>query len=445
MGNHNTNPLDIPEIISIIGSFLDRTDIIRCICVSKTFHFSLIGLIWKRINVRGLGRLRTYRIPTNEALEKHKKYIEELDFDDFFASVFSSLQGCNRLRLVEYHTWKTFKRSNLSELSDLIKSHSSTITELRLRGSSLRGAWSAVLECAHLEALVIFEACIPNDEVDPFFQVCKKIKTLMMHEVHIDQLPRDFLDEGTCKYIFPNIQRLLLWDTLISCPPHPYTSKYCFGILTRRCPELRSLNFLNLDQDIHPSQRLNFGFYKVVFLEHQFTLSNLSSLYTRAEIRDEDMATLLKQMTELRRLEVPYCDFGPLSLRELLADEQEILEDGQIMRRRRDQRLCDTVEILIFRRQSGITDGIAQPILSNCPCLRKLEGPNATVTEIADGAEWVCTGLTRMRIGLKVDVDQWTAQGKEKRRIVYERIRGLTQLAWFDSWEFRRLLSFPGL
>ncbi|ORZ04713.1 hypothetical protein BCR41DRAFT_362556 [Lobosporangium transversale] len=420
------NPFSIPEIISLVGGFLDLADLLSCIRVSKAFHNTLVKPIWKRVTVGSAYHTE----PTFEAVQNHKKHIEKLEFYNIFPKEYRSMQGCDRLKYIGYYVRFSQDSSALSNLSNLIRAHSSTITELRFYYSEIQGLWRTLLECTHLEVLSICEIQIHKDEVDLFFQVCKKIRDLRMTSVSISQLPSNFLNDDMDEYILPNMKKLILHTVQIINPPHPHTSSSCLGMLTRRCPKLRSLDFCDYSWDtFETSQQRYVDFYRSVFLHHPYTLTNLSDLrLTGMKTKDEDMAALLRQMTALRQLIVQQCDFGPLSIRELLADEQEISDCGHLVRKRRDQRLCDTIEKMHFNINSTRADGIVQMVLSNCPRLKELHGPKITVTEIVDGAKWVSTGLTSLSILLEADVNQDTSEGMQKQRIAFRQLGKLTQL-----------------
>ncbi|ORZ09426.1 hypothetical protein BCR41DRAFT_358686 [Lobosporangium transversale] len=430
MSNSNLNPMDIPEIISRVGDFLEQGDLLRCILVSRTFHNTLAGSksICKRIEI-GDAYSRYRKYPTGAALQSYKENIEELLFYYKFPKEYMSLQGCVRLQSIKCQSQSLF---NLSELSSLIMSHSSTITKFELStqdNPTLREIWTALLGCTHLEVLTISSTQMCNDGVDLFFQVCKRVRCLEMSYVDINRLPPNFLNDGTDEFIFPNMTTLHLRDVRISTPPTFYSSSYCLGILAKRCPKLRSLKFDEYARGGILYRTGACAFYKAVFVDHPFTLTSLSDLYMGSfGIKDEDMAALLRKMTELRRLDIPDCEFGPLSMQELLADEQEVLDGGHIVRKRRDRRLCDTVEILIFQRQGETPAGVGQAILSNCPRLKELAGPKVKVTEIVDGEEWVSTDLTYLVIRLEADVDKETAEGMQKQRIVFKQLAKMTKL-----------------
>ncbi|ORZ04690.1 hypothetical protein BCR41DRAFT_362516 [Lobosporangium transversale] len=429
MGNPDLHPLDIPEIISLVGEHLDEKSLFCCIRVSKTFHDTLVKAIWKKTKINSPSRY-----PTAEALQTYKEYIEELGFYYNFPEEFGSLQGCKNLKHIEYYGGSPpLNPTARSDLSNLIKAHSSTITKLTFYCPTLREIWKALLGCTRLETLMIQEIVILKDEVDLFFQACKKVRILTISRVNISRLPSDFLNDATDTFTFPNLSTLHLHKVKIVNPPHPHTSPYCLAMLTRRCPGLYTLSFNGHGDDDRTSPNV---FYKTALLHRPYALKNLSDLhFSKMDLKDEDMAALLRLMTELRQLVAPHCEFGPLSIRELLANEQEMLDDGQIVRKAREQRLCDAVEVLEINTESHISGGAVQAVLSNCPRLKKLVGSKIRVTEIVDGAEWVSTELTILSIRLEADVDQETAEGMQKQRIAFKQLGKLTRLNYLDLTE----------
>ncbi|ORZ28855.1 hypothetical protein BCR41DRAFT_344187 [Lobosporangium transversale] len=421
MNNLKLNPLDIPEILSLIGSFLDRKDILNCIRVSKTFHNVLVGSLWRIINVC------KSRYPASIALQRHKGCIEEIRFEyDFVPEEFGSLRGCDRLQCIDY---QGISLSEPIHFLNLIKAHNSVITRFLLKITlAWRELWEILLGCVNLNHLTALHTRI-GDEVNIFFQVCKNVGYLGLFSVSIYQLPVDFLSND---YFFPNIHTLVMSDVRIASPPHPYTSSYCLGMLVKRCPRLCTLHFDEKDEYLMVEQPSHSTFYKTTFLQHPWILTSLSDVSIPSMyIKDEDMAALLRQLTELRRLYTPACRFGQFSLKELLATEQEVLDNGHIVRKRRLKRLCETIKMLEFSKQSYVS-GVVQAILSNCPMLTLLRGSKITVTEIVNGAEWVSTGLAELSIYLEANIDQETADGMAKARIVFKQLGKLTQLRFLS-------------
>ncbi|KAF9917112.1 hypothetical protein BX616_001888 [Lobosporangium transversale] len=287
-----------------------------------------------------------------------------------------------------------------------------------------------------------------------------------MSEVIIDRMPSNFLNDDTDKSSFPNVTRLSFVDVKILDSEH-YTQSYCLGMLARRCPGLRSLYFNDIIEKSRFKRQTHIDFYKSAFLRRPYALTSVSDLcLPTLGIEDGDMAALLSQMTELKRLDAPYCNF---------ADEHKNLEDGlhhidpysvydnlnyhsrgaddifQYIRyrlprnknplfvllnsssilhiqKRRDRRLCDTIEVLRLYHYSEEADGTVQAILSNCPRLKELIGSKITVTEIVKGVEWVSTNLILLAIQLEADVERCTLEGMEKQRIVFRQLGRLTRL-----------------
>ncbi|ORZ06998.1 hypothetical protein BCR41DRAFT_360466 [Lobosporangium transversale] len=147
-------------------------------------------------------------------------------------------------------------------------------------------------------------------------------------------------------------------------------------------------------------------------------------------IHDKNMAAILRRMIGLRQLDVPYGRFDQFSLQELLANRQEVMNNGQLVQKTRLPRLCETVETLVI----GIYrySNVAHAILSSCPRLKELKGSRTTISEIVDGAEWISTRLTTLAIDLNVGIDQETEEGMAKTRIAFKQLGKLTRLEHLD-------------
>ncbi|ORZ06990.1 hypothetical protein BCR41DRAFT_399849 [Lobosporangium transversale] len=281
---------------------------------------------------------------------------------------------------------------------------------------------------AHSSIITSFHAteCI---EYPP--ELWKELRHLELDHVTIHQLPVNILSTEHSEYIFSNKHTLRIDHVRIADLLHSYSDWYCLGMQARSCPALCSL-------DIKGHSRDEGDFYKVALLQHPWTLNNLSDLRAYITIEGEDIATLLRRMSEIKWLCLPACKFGQLSLQELLADKQEVMDNGQLVRKTRFWRLCETVETLVFVINNGIG---GQTILSKCPRLKILDGFVITVSEIVDGTEWVCTRLTRLNIYLRADIDQETEGGMAKARIAFRQLGKLTRLESLDltGWDPRSL------
>ncbi|ORZ11640.1 hypothetical protein BCR41DRAFT_356692 [Lobosporangium transversale] len=365
--NNKVNLLDLPEIISHVGRFLDQNDHLICIRVSKIFYSTLIRSIWRTILVSSV-----QGYPSGEALQNNKKYIEGI-------RLYGDIP--KEIHLTRY------------SVSDEL--------------------WQTLLGCTNLERLEIAYTRT-NANIDLFFQ-----------------LPFNFQNSEASEHIFPNMHTLSIRSVKIINPPYPYTSSYCLGMLVRECPGLCALTFDDGTESYKIEQPKHNDFRRAAFLQHPWALTNLSELCMPSMIiKDEELAALLRQMTELRKLQVPSCELGQLSLQELLTEKQGILSNGHTMRKTRHRRLCETVEVLTFNVQSA--DGIVQAILSNCPRLKRMRGSKVTVTEIVNGSRWVSTNLTDLNIYLEADVDQETAEGMAKSRIASKQLGKLTRLRYLD-------------
>ncbi|ORZ07797.1 hypothetical protein BCR41DRAFT_388849 [Lobosporangium transversale] len=258
-GDIKLNPLEIPEIISLVGDFLGQDDIIN----------------WR-------------------ALQNNKEHIEELHFFIRLSEDYRSLKDCSRLKRVSYQIPTHSSISN--DLLELIKTHRTTITHFSVmyEYSGLGEIWEVLLECTNLRILEINSSNIIEEEVDLFFRVCKKLRRLEIHTVTVSHLPANFLSDDTDTFVFP-IVKLIVDNIQILNPPYPHTSSYCLGMWTRRCPGLASLLFYppqGVPEAIEIKQ-IGIDFYRAAFFHRPCTLTNISELHLyRVDIKDEDMARL---------------------------------------------------------------------------------------------------------------------------------------------------------
>ncbi|ORZ26544.1 hypothetical protein BCR41DRAFT_348480 [Lobosporangium transversale] len=419
------HPLHIPEIISLVGDFLSLEDTLQCIRVSKSFHEILIKFIWSRITVTD-DENTSY--PTGEALQNNKIHLEELELYHF-PEEYVSLQGCARLHTIKFVTSMPVYEDPVAvtNLSAFIKAHNSTITKFTCYGPIPQRTWKALLKCPNLNHLVIDGTGIMKEIVDDFFQMCKRLEYLELSKTKICQLPTGFLSDPTDNYVFAKMSTLRLLDVTIQDPSGSHSLPLCPSMLIKKCPNLRSLAFQKY-------QRYK-AFCGEALFQQPWTLSGLSDLsFLEMDVKDEDMASLLRQITELKQLVLSNkrhssspepCSFGWLSMQELLADRHMIQET-------RFGRLCEMIETITFDVRGFKTDGILLAILCNCPCLKQLIGPKITVTEIVNGAEWVCTKLADLTIYIQADVDYETIEGLEKQRAVFKQLGKLTRLRSLD-------------
>ncbi|KAF9913700.1 hypothetical protein BX616_009716 [Lobosporangium transversale] len=429
------HPLDIPEIIGNVSSFLNQRDLVTCLRVSSTFYRVLIERVWKIVR---LNHRQTRIIPVGKVLQDHKKYIKELYFEGYHPDEYMSLRGCSRLQFIRAILLNNPYPSVLAKFNRLIEAHSSTIRGIQCSLSyygpndpSGLEFWRTLLKCPHICMLNISNMVVKDDKVDLFFLICPKLRSLTMSDIDILQFPHYTVNENS-GFVLPYIQYLYIAD--IDYVRHNSTA-HCWGMLVRKCPNLRSLTISTKNQNIDGEEEdTNSIISRTAFFQYPWMFPHLEILYLECSLSDEEVAAILRQMAQVIALMLPHSCFGWLSLQELLVDRGGRV-NGSANRGGVTQagRLCDTIRELIASKEcvqeSSKANGIAQTILSNCPRLRTLHAFRITAMEIANGTKWVCSEITTLGLELVVDIDQRSEEeALTKQRAVFERLGKLTKL-----------------
>ncbi|KAF9914417.1 hypothetical protein BX616_008367 [Lobosporangium transversale] len=420
------HPLHIPEIIEMLASSLTRKDLVICLTVSKTFHDTLIRLVWRSIDIKSHRLQQRKRLPAGEVLQRHKHLIGELQFSGYFPKEFMSLRGCKSLRIVRYlvRGRSTLDIKRLRSFVDLVRAHKNTIQEVEYEWDigesselSDQDLWGVLVMCPNLNILTIHNKQIRGEDIDAFFRVCKKLRCLVLRTIIFLQPPTDLLDQDN-DVLLSRIRTLELSNVIV-VDPHPHSSMYYLGMLIRKCPNIRTLTYeTDCLQSIHSQEQMSHDFIKAAFLQDPWTLPHLQNLILRrVPFSDIEMAAVLRRMTQLKRLQAPYCEFGPLCLQELLRDRglqdsKDLNDEGT----KEPRRFCDMLEVLEFNQYAVESRGMTQAILSSCPQLTSLYASKITMTEIIDGAEWVSTELTELIIDLEYDLDTQEREGVKAER-----------------------------
>ncbi|KAG0290808.1 hypothetical protein BGZ98_003281 [Dissophora globulifera] len=249
-------------------------------------------------------------------------------------------------------------------------------------------------------------------------------------------IPESFLavqqeqDEDTYEgqLVFPGPRRI---DLSIGKSPRSETlSPYCQAMMIRACSNLDTLQW-----SMPTRIRSTVDAFMRTLAASPWTLLKLKNLdLLGVDFNDKDLAQLLGQMRQLESLEVSHTRFGRLSIEALLKRRVGI-------RRTRDgsgatYTLCDSVKSLRIDSCADATGVLIQTLLESCPKLEFFQGGKVTVSEIAQGKEWVCQGILDLSIYLEANEDYHSPEVSpeflRKQRVVFARLGQLTKLQYLD-------------
>ncbi|KAI8348097.1 hypothetical protein B0O80DRAFT_186844 [Mortierella sp. GBAus27b] len=263
---NNVNPLELPEIRTIVGRLLPHKDLVRCLSVSKSWHRSLVPLAWSAVTIEP-----DRPNPAVEVLRRHSQLVKELRYHIMLWPGYMSIEYPNLTCLGVFDTprndpyslhWKpTEGLHNISklELRDIVIESSDTTT-----------LWDL---CLRLEALGLDNISIPGVPDKPV--IFERLRALSLSLVS-NITPRQQMD----------------WIA--------------------RCPNLNVLSWacrVNKTQDEVDE-----------FVTHFTTgaWSKLCGLNLRGfTVSDEQLARMIEGMQKVLMLDLPGCAFGQLSLKAL--------------------------------------------------------------------------------------------------------------------------------
>ncbi|KAK3813272.1 MAG: hypothetical protein J3Q66DRAFT_412773 [Benniella sp.] len=386
MTNHNHNPLDLPEVRSIVGQHLDLPDLARCLRVSKSWHASFVPLVWSTtIWVGGHGA--GHNNPSLEAFLRHSHYIKDLDLN-IDASQQYSPTPCPNLLHLEVCIFRIYGSESM-DIMPVVTAQYEQLRRLSIRNAcmeSLRVIWNP----SHHRNLS--ELDLRLVEIEPagttaFWVLCTQLASLRIVRVSVAGMPARSIT-------FDRLQHLDL--ELISRNPIEYQLDWI-----TRCPNLTSLDWRYSSNGQPTSQ----------FMRHFVpgTWPHLSELTLAGiEFTDAQLAQVIGAMQDLKSLSVRSCEVGPRFLETLRHHSYTLIYVS-----------LDTLSCKV------ITRSLVPGILASFPHLETLYAHPVMSENIIDSPPWVCENSLKV---LHICFLETPNQDAEYHQQVFQRISRLTNL-----------------
>ncbi|KAK3810278.1 MAG: hypothetical protein J3Q66DRAFT_65056 [Benniella sp.] len=377
------NPLDIPEIRSMVGQYLRRSDLARCLRVCKSWHASFVSLVWSTTTVvqeiysRG-------RNPPLEAFIRYSHYLKDL-FLNIDAPKDYRVAPCPNLLNLKVHIMRVYLKKKPIDIVPVVIAQYQQLRRLSIQASpmiSQRVIWKPV----HYHNLS--ELDLDLLEIEPagtvaFWELCTQLVSLKFEKVTVAEMPARSIT-------FDRLQRLRLELKSRNSLEHQLE-------WITQCPNLTSLHWCYSD---NPSSGVMRRFVPGTWLH----LSELS--LSRIEFTDAQMARVIGAMQDLKSLSVQTCEVGSRFLEALHHHSQ-------------------TLTLLATISCGVLTPSFVPEILASFPHLENLYVQRVKSKDIIDSPPWVCErSLKVLRIGISFSLNQ----GAEYQRQVLQRISRLTNL-----------------
>ncbi|KAF8983205.1 hypothetical protein BGZ46_010667 [Entomortierella lignicola] len=394
------NSLEIPhEIVFTIFEYLSRPQIVDCLLVCKDWHKLLLHLIWESVIVHH-DFLRSY--PLHKYISYHRHLITKLGIipsPSEFPGFILTYPNLHTLELLIQ--WRQPNEQYEQHVADIIKLNPTVVNlELWFKGISNKNGlmqfWIAVSNLPNLKTLKVCSMELDYDEIELFWDVCKKLRELRLDSPK--RFNRDIKKQDNI--IFPQM-------------------KYMSFDFSGHMRGMIQLEYIRRSQQIEELE-WDLGFEETADVLEEFVsdverglwprLEKLEIYHCYADTLTKRIIDGLQRITKLCR---PGIQFGPLSFQAL-------------------QRHFSYLSKLDLQECLGETSAMLLEALSSCPSLQSLKGLFIRANDIVESKPWVCLSIRRLEVRIEFgELDQMLQP------LVFKRLSVLTRLETLeigDGW-----------
>lgn len=240
-----SNPLELPEIVPVVASFLiqDKNALQACCRVSRFFHYVFTPVLWRDLIVSQGSRRQ---LASLEAVDKHAGFVRSLMFTGIVPPDYCILQFPNLQHLViqhmpgvplSYGLGNTTPSFGLKHAA-LVQNHIHLIQKLKVHCASLVSRsllWEAAVKVKDLQHLDVRRIRFEGGQVEAttFYDLGRNAKVYSLKEITIETVAAPVLSISSC----PSPWQDICFEEIHCHPP-------MFNCLVQRIvqsPELRSL------------------------------------------------------------------------------------------------------------------------------------------------------------------------------------------------------------
>ncbi|KAF9169723.1 hypothetical protein BGX21_002582 [Mortierella sp. AD011] len=400
--------LQLEEVKTAIGVFLDTTSLIASASCCREWHDSFIPLLWQHLNVQS-----NHHIPSAQ-LEKNKHRILQLTIQSQGNGPYFSINGCSNLtRLILRASLNTFRRkkSQYHSWTLIVNNHSSTLKHISL--ASFRSDdyteefCEAVGNCTNLQSLTVDGYGFPQ----LLLKACCNITEIEIRRSSIEV-------QRSTKSSDDQRNNTRIQHVYIEEPSSPN------GVINflSLCPALRYLSWRSFKMLTFPLPRLASALV-------DGTWPQLEELDVDGYgLKDPELAKALGGINRLVVLAVPNSEFGSGSM----------ISMGKHLTSIKTLNLCGC---------KYVSSSMIQSMLCSMTALESLSVGTIKYTDIAEGSAWTSLNLRRLSISINMEnplfsksQDKTLTQSganrdtsfEARQRVVYERLSSLTRLNVLD-------------
>ncbi|KAK3819589.1 MAG: hypothetical protein J3Q66DRAFT_399041 [Benniella sp.] len=385
------NPLEIPEIASIVASSLSSNDLANCLLVSKRWRALYLSHMWHSVQVDSKpARCGHFLVigPHPADIYRYRHLIRRLTMIGDLAGL-DKYNYPNLQHLVVDYTRcaKDPDRMIFLELTEMFPA----VVSLDLKRVKIETAtWLDLSTHSHITTLKLNGIDIKANVASEFWRACTKLEYLELRSVHIEggAIPDDVM--------LIHLKRLVLWNMIGVDEVQQLR-------LIFQCPALKDFRWIiewDDDDQIETGQVLT----QAIPNERWPDLGRLEIIH---RLNHTDIAAILNGIGNghgcLTELTLDGC-FLPNSSLELS------IHFGTLVNL--NIGYCFHVPSIVIR-----------DILCSCPVLEVLVARCVRVQDIVNGEPWICNRLRELTICFKLEENE-----EELQREVFERLSRLVHL-----------------
>ncbi|KAK3810254.1 MAG: hypothetical protein J3Q66DRAFT_405010 [Benniella sp.] len=380
------HPLQLPEILSDVATYVPEHSLHACSLVSKLWHRVFNPHVWRNIRFHSDRRL----LPKD--VRCHALLVKTLNIDKTITQEYASLRLPN---LVSLELAGSFENVDFTEMFAGL----SSLSHLSLDGHVQHpGFWLHVHGLLSLKSLAISGTKIDKKDINIFWSLCTRLERLRLgwESLHnkgiVSFMEFPFLKEIDVSYIREDEVPIVL-------------------ALTQRCPGLQEISWFSFDTSLDAQfipafiQSLGAG-----------TWPALESIaFGAMDSTNEDLTRIMEGMRRITELSM---GGGPGLFR---SNSMEQLRPH-----------FQHLKLLNLGSAKDVSSQMAQEVLSSCPLLVKLRVPQIDAMDIVQGQSWVCLGLRELSVFFSFD----PSTIEFSQTLVMDQLSKLTRLEELNlAWE----------
>lgn len=377
LAKNSTNPLDLPEIRTAVGRYLDDPGLVQCLQVCRSWYASFLPFVWSTILI-----MQDDYNPPIEALSRHSGFVKKLTFQSDVWQEYGSIHCPHLVSLAIYCG---------ENPAPVIITQYEQLRSLKIYGMSCDPSQFSTFKTtgslSNLSELELYVVNVQPADTADFWNMCMTLETLTIHHASIPEPPDRSIAFERLRELRVGIKSGI-------------SSKDQMNWVAQ-CPNLTSLMWSC--QDVTASDLIE-GLTSRLVAGAWPKLCELDLLDFDAS--DAQLSRIISNMQRVTVLGVSKCEFGPLSL-------QALRPHFPVLRK---------LDIATGPNQTG---PMVPEILASCPQLEILFADRVMSQDILEGRPWVCHSIETMFVSFGI------TPGRDRdlhQQQVLERLSQLTNL-----------------